>query len=322
MLGGIAGELRKKPSACLYRSECDFRLILIFPLINPPRFNLTLTILHPASACGAIVRRIYALISSSATIAASSIIEPGVVIGPHVVVGPFCFISTGVRIGEGSVIASHVVINGDTSIGRENRIGMGSSIGEVSQDLKYNGEAASLDIGDGNEIGRHSTLHRGTEQGGGVTRIGDQNIFQAGVHIGHDCQVGNHTSMGDHSGLAGHVTLGDYSQLGALCAVHQFCIVGTGSLLLDNTCVVQDVPPFVVASGNRAVPRGINERALAFTRANAVERKVIRHLYDLLYHQQVAADVVKLEIERLSAEHPILCQFNDFFTRSTRGIIR
>lgn len=262
------------------------------------------------------------MISSSATIAASSIVEPGVIIGPHVVVGPFCFISAGVRIGEGTIIASHVVINGDTTIGRENRIGMGSSVGEISQDLKYDGEPARLEIGDGNDIGRHSTLHRGTAQGGSVTRIGHQNIFQAGVHIGHDCQVGDHTTMGDHSGLAGHVTLGDYSQLGALCAVHQFCIVGTGSRLLDNTCVVQDVPPYVLANGNRAVPLGINERAQAFARANAEEQRVIRHLYDLLYHQQEPVEVVKLEIERLSAAYPMLRQFNDFFTRSVRGIIR
>ena len=108
------------------------------------------------------------MISSSATIAASSIIEPGVIIGPHVVVGPFCFISAGVRIGEGTVIASHVVINGNTTLGRENRIGMGSSVGEISQDLKYDGEPARLEIGDGNDIGRHSTLHRGTAQGGSV----------------------------------------------------------------------------------------------------------------------------------------------------------
>lgn len=262
------------------------------------------------------------MISSSATVAASSIIEPGAVIGSHVVVGPFCFISSGVRIGEGSVIASHVVINGDTTIGRENRIGMGSSIGEISQDLKYAGEPASLEIGDENEIGRHSTLHRGTAQGGGVTRIGNLNIFQAGVHIGHDCQVGNHTTMGDHSGLAGHVTLGDFSQIGALCAVHQFCVIGTGSRLLDNTCVVQDVPPYVIASGNRAVPRGIHENAQGYIRAKTDQQSVIRHLYDLLYHQHVAIEAVKLEIKRLSVEYPILCQFNDFFTRSTRGIIR
>ncbi|AVF37341.1 acyl-ACP--UDP-N-acetylglucosamine O-acyltransferase [Rahnella sikkimica] len=262
------------------------------------------------------------MISSSATIAASSIIEPGVVIGPHVVIGPFCFISAGVHIGEGTRVASHVVINGDTRIGRNNMIGMESSIGEVSQDLKYAGEAAGLEIGDDNKIGRHATFHRGTAQGGGFTRIGHRNVFDGGVHIGHDCQVGNDTFIGENSGLAGHVTLGDTARIEAMCAVHQFCIVGAGAYLLANTCVVQDVPPYILAQGNRAVPKGINEQATVFAAADDAQQNVIRHLYDLLYHQQAAADEVKTEIQRLSAEFPLLQCFNEFFTRSARGIIR
>ncbi|MFU2317154.1 acyl-ACP--UDP-N-acetylglucosamine O-acyltransferase [Rahnella sp. PCH160] len=262
------------------------------------------------------------MISSSATIAASSIIEPGVVIGPHVVIGPFCFISAGVHIGEGTRIASHVVINGNTRIGRHNIIGMESSIGEISQDLKYAGEAAGLEIGDGNRIGRHATFHRGTAQGGGFTRIGHRNTFDGGVHIGHDCQVGNDTFIGENSGLAGHVTVGDAVRIDAMCAVHQFCIVGEGSHLLANSCVVQDVPPYIEAQGNRAVPKGINEQAPVFAAADEAQQNVILHLYDLLYRQQSASEDVKTEIQRLSAEFPFLRCFNDFFTRSTRGIIR
>ncbi|VTQ53177.1 UDP-N-acetylglucosamine acyltransferase [Campylobacter jejuni] len=262
------------------------------------------------------------MISSSATIAASSIIEPGVIIGPHVVIGPFCFISAGVHIGEGSCIASHVVINGNTKIGADNQIDMGSSIGEVSQDLKYAGEPTGLEIGDGNRIGRNATLHRGTAQGGGMTRIGHGNVFARGVHIGHDCQVGNATVIGENSGLAGHVMLGDDARIDAMCAVHQFCIVGTGSHLLTGTCAVQDVPPFVLAGGNRAVPKGINEQAAAFRQADAAQQNVIRYLYDLLYHQQAAVEEVKAEIERLSVEYPLLCHFNEFFLHSARGIVR
>jgi UDP-N-acetylglucosamine acyltransferase len=264
----------------------------------------------------------YALISSSASIAASSIIEPGVVIGPQVVIGPFCFISAGVHIGEGTHIASHVVINGNTRIGRNNMIGMESSIGEVSQDLKYAGETAGLAIGDDNRIDRHATIHRGTAQGGGFTRIGNRNIFDGGVHIGHDCQVGNDTFIGENSGLAGHVTLGDEARIDAMCAVHQFCIVGAGARLLQSTCVVQDVPPYVLAAGNRAVPQGIHEQAAAYLGSDVMQQKVIRHLYDLLYHQQTAVEAVKQEIERLSQEYPLLRHFNEFFTRSARGIIR
>ena len=262
------------------------------------------------------------LISSSATIAASSIIEPGVIIGPRVVIGPFCFISAGVQIGEGTHISSHVVINGNTKIGTDNQIGMGSSIGEISQDLKYAGEPTGLEIGNGNRIGRHVTLHRGTVQGGGMTRIGHLNVFEGGVHVGHDCQIGNATFIGEHSALAGHVSLGSDARIDALSAVHQFCIIGTGVHLLANTCVVQDVPPFVIAGGNRAVPKGINEQATEFCRAGKAQQNVIRYLYDLLYHQPESVDRVKGEIEQLRAEYPLLCHFNAFFLDSARGIIR
>ena len=262
------------------------------------------------------------LISSSATIAASSIIESGVIIGPRVVIGPFCIISGGVQIGEGTIISSHTVINGNTKIGSDNQIGMGSSIGEISQDLKYAGETAGLEIGNRNRIGRHATLHRGTAQGGGLTRIGDDNTFERGVHIGHDCLVGNATFMGENSGLAGHVVLGDDTCIEAMCAVHQFCIIGTGVRLLAGSCVVQDVPPYVQAGGNRASPQGINEQAGAFRQAEPAVREVIHYLYDLLYHQQAAVEKVRLEIGRLSVEYPLLCHFNEFFLRSARGIVR
>ncbi|MBU9809673.1 acyl-ACP--UDP-N-acetylglucosamine O-acyltransferase [Rahnella sp. SL6] len=262
------------------------------------------------------------LISSSAIIAASSIIEPGVIIGPRVVIGPFCVISAGVQIGEGTCISSHVIINGNTKIGRDNQIGRGSSIGEISQDLKYAGEPTGLEIGNGNQIGCHATLHRGTVQGGGMTRIGHLNIFERGVHLGHDCQVGNATFIGEHSALAGHVLLGNDARIDALCAVHQFCIIGAGARLLANTCVVQDVPPFVMAGGNRAVPKGINEQTAEFCRAGSSQQNIIRYLYDLLYHRQETIERVKSEIERLSTEYPLLCHFNAFFLHSARGIIR
>ncbi|PKE28856.1 acyl-[acyl-carrier-protein]--UDP-N-acetylglucosamine O-acyltransferase [Rahnella sp. AA] len=262
------------------------------------------------------------LISSSATIAASSIVEPGALIGAHVVIGPFCIISASVQIGEGTIISPHVVINGNTKIGTKNQIGMGSSIGEISQDLKYAGEPSGLVIGDGNRIGCHTTLHRGTEQGGGMTRIGNLNVFERGVHIGHDCQVGNEVFMGEHSGLAGHVGVGDFSHIAALCAIHQYCVVGAGTRLLQRSGVVQDVPPFVLAEGNHAQPKGINEQSAGYLGADAAQRAAIHHLYDLIYHQQAVKEQVMEETTRLCVEYPLLRHFSEFFLRSARGIIR
>ncbi|MFZ1871577.1 MAG: acyl-ACP--UDP-N-acetylglucosamine O-acyltransferase [Chania sp.] len=262
------------------------------------------------------------LISSSARIASNSVIEPGVIIGAHVCIGPFCVITAGVEIGEGTVVASHVVINGLTRIGRDNRIGRYSSIGEVNQDLKYAGEATEVVIGDRNQIGDKVTIHRGTLQGRGCTTIGNDNHISDSVHIGHDCVVGNGTFMGSNSGLAGHVELDDAVHIGAMCAIHQFCILGAYARIADRSGVVQDVPPFVCASGNHALPTGFNQLAEAFLAADSHQQQLIRTLYDRIYHLAIPIDEVKKEAERLATQYPLVTFFNRFFSRSMRGIIR
>ncbi|CAI2430398.1 acyl-ACP--UDP-N-acetylglucosamine O-acyltransferase [Serratia plymuthica] len=262
------------------------------------------------------------MISPSARIAASSVIEPGVIIGARVRIGPFCFITAGVEIGEGTTIASHVVINGLTRIGRDNVIDQFSSIGEAGQDLKYAGEPTTLALGDRNRIGKYATLHRGTAQGCRHTAIGDDNHLLDNVHIAHDCIIGNATHIGNNSGLAGHVELGDGGWVGARCAVHQFCIIGAHARLADGTLAVQDLPPFVQAGGNRAKPDGLHLLAPAFLAADEQQQRVIHSLYAMLYHQATALEDVRQEAARLSVEYPLLRLFTDFFTRSTRGIIR
>ncbi len=262
------------------------------------------------------------MISASARIADNSVIEPGVIIGAHVRVGPFCFISAGVEIGEGTSIASHTVINGLTRIGRDNVIGQFSSIGEASQDLKYAGEPTTLTIGDRNRIGKYATLHRGTVQGGHRTVIGNGNDLGDNVHVAHDCIIGDGTYLGDHSGLAGHVELGDAAWVGARCAVHQFCIIGAHARLDDHSLAVQDLPPFVLAAGHRAKPSGLHLSAPAFLAADPQQQRVIHSLYDMLYHRAMALEDVRQEVIHLCLEYPLLGLFHDFFTRSTRGIIR
>jgi UDP-N-acetylglucosamine acyltransferase len=261
-------------------------------------------------------------ISSSARIANSSLIEPGAIIGAHVSIGPFCVIAAGVELGEGTVVASNVVINGLTRIGRDNQIGRYSSIGEVNQDLKYAGEATEVVIGDRNQIGDKVTIHRGTLQGRSRTTIGNDNRISDGVHIGHDCVVGNRTFMGNNSGLAGHVELDDAVHIGVMCAIHQFCILGAYTRIADQSGVVQDVPPFVCASGNHALPIWFNQRAEAFAAADIHQQQVIRAMYDRIYHLAIPVDEVKKEAERLASQYLLVTFFNHFFSRSTRGIIR
>lgn len=262
------------------------------------------------------------MISSTALVAKNAIIAPGAVIGAHVRIGAFCIIGEHVAIGDGSVIASHCVINGHTRIGRNNTIGQCASIGEINQDLKYRDEPTTVVIGDENNIGRNATIHRGTTQGAQSTVIGNQNQLRSNVHLGHDCQVGNTTQIGDNSALAGHVVLGDFVQIGAMGAIHQFCVIGMYALIAAQACVVQDIPPFVCASGNRAIPQGLNQLATPYLQADAHQQAVIRRVYEQLYHCGMAVDALKIEVQRLSLEYPLLRCFNEFFTLSTRGIIR
>ncbi|WP_369790379.1 acyl-ACP--UDP-N-acetylglucosamine O-acyltransferase [Rouxiella sp. WC2420] len=262
------------------------------------------------------------MIHSSAVIARNSIIEKGAIIGANVRVGPFCYIQSNVEIGEGTVILSHAVINGHTRIGRENIIDSYCSLGEINQDLKYAGEATRLEIGHRNRIGGNATFHRGTVQGTGVTKIGDDNVFMEQIHLGHDCAVGNFTHFGLGAVLAGHVEIDDYVQLEQQAAVHQFCIIGTAAKILALSCVVQDIPPFFCVEGNRCRPIGINEQALARLVDQAPLRQIILNLYHRMYYCGEALETVREEIVELQREYPLLQCFEHFFARSKRGVIR
>ncbi|WBM72301.1 acyl-ACP--UDP-N-acetylglucosamine O-acyltransferase [Buttiauxella sp. WJP83] len=261
-------------------------------------------------------------ISPLARVASNSVVEPGVVLGAHVNIGPFCVISTGVVIGEGTIVGSHSVINGLTTIGRDNTIGQFASIGEVNQDLKYANEPTTLVIGDRNQIGNKSTIHRGTIQGHSTTRIGDDNRFLNGVHIGHDCVVGNATFMGDNSGLAGHVVLDDGAQVGFMCAIHQFCVLGAHSRVADQGGVVQDIPPFVMADGNHARPTGIDVNARTFMALDTRQQDFVHSLYSMLYQQSLPIDEVKIAVKASLSDFALAAVFERFFAQSTRGIIR
>lgn len=262
------------------------------------------------------------MIHSSAVIASNSIIEKGAVIGARVRIGPFCHIQSHVEIGEGTVILSHAVINGHTRIGRDNVIDSHCSLGEVNQDLKYAGEDTRLEIGHRNAIGQRATFHRGTQQGSGVTLIGDDNVFLEQVHIGHDCLIRDFVRVGLGSCLAGHVEVDDYVDLGHHSAVHQFCIIGRAAKTLALSCVVQDIPPFFCVEGNRARPTGVNQQALAALVEEEPLRQIIINLYQRMYHCGESLESVREEIAQLQREYPLLHCFEHFFARSTRGVIR
>ncbi|MFP1729361.1 acyl-ACP--UDP-N-acetylglucosamine O-acyltransferase [Lonsdalea quercina] len=262
------------------------------------------------------------MIDQTAFIHPSSIVEDGAVIGAGVHIGPFCWIGSQVEIGAGTVLKSHVVVNGVTRIGNDNEIYQFVSIGEVNQDLKYAGEPTRVEIGDRNRIRESVTIHRGTAQDEGLTKVGSDNLLMINTHIAHDCVVGNHCILANNATLGGHVSVDDYAIIGGMTAVHQFCVIGAHVMVGGCSGVAQDVPPYLIAQGNHATPFGINIEGLKRRGFDKATLHAIRNTYKLIYRSGKTLDEVKPEIEALAADHPAVQAYLDFFTRSTRGIIR
>jgi UDP-N-acetylglucosamine acyltransferase len=172
-----------------------------------------------------------------------------------VTVGPYSIIGEGVELGDDCEVMSHVVVEGPTTIGKRNRIFPYAAVGFPCQDLKYQGEPTRLEIGDDNVLREFITVHRGTVQGGGVTRIGSHNFLMAYVHIAHDCTLGDHIIMANGASLAGHVDVGDHATIGAFCGIHQGCRIGAYSFLGSYSVINKDILPYAKTSAER--PAGV-----------------------------------------------------------------
>ncbi|HYU31684.1 MAG TPA: acyl-ACP--UDP-N-acetylglucosamine O-acyltransferase [Thermoanaerobaculia bacterium] len=190
-------------------------------------------------------------------------VDPGAVLADGATVGPFAVIGPEVEIGEGTEVGAGAQIYGPARIGRENRIFPQAAIGFEPQDLKFGGERVSLEIGDKNQFREFCTIHRGTAKGGGVTRIGSDNLFMAYSHVAHDCQVGSRTIFANNATLAGHVEVHDDASISAFSAVHQFCRVGRHAYVGGYTVVVMDALPFAKTVGQKPAFFGINRIGLA-----------------------------------------------------------
>ena len=252
----------------------------------------------------------------------TAIIEAGAKLATDVEVGPYAVIGAHVEIGAGTTVGAHTVISGHTRIGRDNRIFQFASIGAAPQDKKYAGEPTRLEIGDRNTIREFCTFNLGTVQDAGVTRLGNDNWMMAYVHLAHDCQIGNHTIFANNSQLAGHVHVEDHAILGGFTAVHQFCRIGSHSITSIGTVVLQDIPPFVTASGNTAQPYGINSEGLKRRGFSPDDIMRIKRAYKTLYKAGLGLEDARREISGMVAECPQLKLLVDFLGASTRGIIR
>jgi UDP-N-acetylglucosamine acyltransferase len=253
---------------------------------------------------------------------ATAIVAEGAQLHPSVVVGPFAVIGPEVRIGQGSTVGPHAVLEGRTTLGEKNRVFQFASVGAIPQDLKYAGEPTALEIGDGNQIREFSTLHIGTAGGGGVTRIGSNNLFMAYSHVAHDSQVGNRCVFANGATLAGHVEIGDFVTLGGLSAVHQYTRIGHHAFIAGGAMVVMDVPPFCVAQGDRAELAGLN--VVGLQRQGFTEEQLgrIKDAYRILFRSKLPLEEA---VSRLRVEFGGQSEIDrllDFVTSSKRGITR
>jgi UDP-N-acetylglucosamine acyltransferase len=252
----------------------------------------------------------------------TAIISPEASLDPSVAVGAYTIIEGAVTIGAGTVIGSHCVIKGETIIGCNNRIFQFNSLGDDPQDKKYAGEPTRLVIGDGNTIREYCTLNRGTAQDKGVTRVGNKNWLMAYVHIAHDCDIGNETIFANNVTLAGHVTVGDYVIFGGFAGAHQFARVGAYAFVGNNTGVAKDVPPYVMAFGLPAVPRGLNLEGLRRRGFDSTQIRNIKEAFRILYRSDLRLEEAREKISQLSVDQPELVIFAEFLAPSERSIIR
>ncbi len=252
----------------------------------------------------------------------TAIIHPAAKLAESVTVGAYSIIGEHVEIGPDTVIGPHVVVNGHTRIGRNNHIFQFCSVGEAPQDKKYADEPTRLEIGDHNVIREFCTFNTGTVQDTGVTRMGDHNWIMAYVHLAHDCQVGNHTIFANNAQLAGHVEVGDYAILGGFTVVHQFVKIGAHVITVMGTNLLQDLPPYVLASGNPAAAYGINAEGLKRRGFSSAAVMAIKRAYKTLYKSGLSFAEAKAVIQSQLAKHSELQPLVDFLAGSERGIVR
>ncbi|MFH1976481.1 MAG: acyl-ACP--UDP-N-acetylglucosamine O-acyltransferase [Pseudomonadota bacterium] len=252
----------------------------------------------------------------------TAIINSSAEIDSNVDIGAYSIIGENVFIGSGTVIGPHVVIDPFVTIGRNCRIFQYAAIGAVPQSLKFEGEKTYVKIGNGTIIREFVTIHRGTGFGGGITEVGEENFLMAYTHIAHDCRVGRKVVMANNATLAGHITIGDHATIGGLVAVHQFVKIGEYAFVGGKSAVVKDVPPYVIAAGDRAELHGLNSVGLKRHGFSPTTLSLLKKTYRIIFRigltMNEAIERVRAEVEQI----PEVVNFIDFIKSSQRGVTR
>jgi UDP-N-acetylglucosamine acyltransferase len=253
----------------------------------------------------------------------TAIIDPSAKIDEGVEISPYAVIGADVSIASGTWIGPHTVIQGTTTIGHDNKIFQFSSLGEMPQDKKFNeGDKTELIIGDRNVIREFCTFNRGTAQDIGKTVLGDDNWIMAYVHLAHDCIIGNNTIFANGTTLAGHVTIDDHVVLGGFSLIHQFCHIGKYAFTGMGTAVGKDIPPYVMAMGAPAAPRGINREGLKRHDYSRQSISQIKEAYRILYRSDLTFKEAVIKLKENYADVDEISVMIDFCDSTERGIIR
>lgn len=250
----------------------------------------------------------------------TAIVASGAELGEDVIVGPYAVIEDDVRIGARTRVDSHAVIKRHTRMGEDNHVHSHAVVGGEPQDLKFAGETTLLEIGDGNSIREFATIHRGTAGGGGVTRLGNRNLCMAYTHVAHDCILGDGIVMSNAATLAGHIEVGSHAIIGGLAAVHQFCRIGEHAFVGGMTGVAQDLPPWMLAVGSRALVHGPN--LVGLRRAGASQQTIAA--FKTAFRLVWKSDMPRAEaLDLLLADAGDIPEIRDFVTfvrASSRGV--
>ncbi|MBU1180999.1 MAG: acyl-ACP--UDP-N-acetylglucosamine O-acyltransferase [Proteobacteria bacterium] len=252
----------------------------------------------------------------------TAIVNPKAEIDSNVNIGPYSIVGNNVILGSGTVIGPHVVIEPFVTIGQDCRIFQYAAIGAIPQSLKFEGEKTYVKIGRGTIIREFVTIHRGTGFGGGITEVGEENFLMAYTHIAHDCRVGRKVVMANNATLAGHITIGDHATIGGLVAVHQFVKIGEYAFVGGKSAVVKDVPPYVIAAGDRAELHGLNSVGLKRHGFSPTTLSLLKKTYRIIFRigltMNEAIERVRAEVEQI----PEVVNFIDFIKSSQRGVTR
>lgn len=252
----------------------------------------------------------------------TAIVDPKAEIGADVTIGPYTVIGPDVKIGAGTVIGSHVVIDPYVTIGPECNIFQYAAIGAVPQSVKFEGIETHVKIGAKTMVREFVTIHRGTGFGGGITEIGEGCFLMAYCHIAHDCIVGRGVVMANNATLGGHITIGDYATVGGLAAIHQFARVGELAFVGGKAGVAKDIPPYMIATGDRARLHGLNSVGLKRRGFSPETLLALKKAYRIIFRFGLtlneAIERVTAEVEQL----PEVVTLIDFIKKSERGITR